>query len=544
MYQKFFGIHKKPFSIAPDPTFLYMSEGHREALAHLRYGLENDGGFVLLTGEVGAGKTTVCRCLLEHIPEDTNVAFILNPKLSPIELLATICDELAIATPEFARIKELIDAINGYLLAVHSEGRHTVLIIDEAQNLSVEVLEQIRLLTNLETSEQKLLQIIMLGQPELREKLAGNELKQLAQRISARFHLGPLSARETTAYVRHRLSIAGMAPQIFSQGSLKKLYYLSGGIPRLINIICDRALLGAYAKGTHVVSNVVMAVAGGEVFGGKLRRESLRYISPWLVAGVTILICGIVVTLLNWSSLVVKRIGTAKTMPVVPSLVPTMEKGVGNVAATSKMPVNWPAGEQTAKSANLAMQTLLGIWGLEGFASDKEWGCQYAESYGLRCLAGQSGLAALLRLNRPAILKMRNKDGQDFSVVLVAESGGRLKLRNGDKVINVVSADLATHWSGSYILFWRPPIGYSESIRPGHKGRDVDWLAEQLALVAGEEYNARSESATFNDTMVRKIKKIQFDHDFIPDGIVGKETIILLNTLTGAKVPYLRKIGA
>lgn len=544
MYQKFFGIHKKPFSIAPDPTFLYMSDGHREALAHLRYGLENDGGFVLLTGEVGAGKTTVCRCLLEQIPEDTNVAFILNPKLSPIELLATICDELAIATPEFARIKELIDAINGYLLAAHSEGRHTVLIIDEAQNLSVEVLEQIRLLTNLETSEQKLLQIIMLGQPELQEKLAGNELKQLAQRISARFHLGPLSARETTAYVHHRLAIAGMAPQIFSQGSLKKLYYFSGGIPRLINIICDRALLGAYAKGLHTVSNAVMAVAGGEVFGGKLRRESLRYISPWLVAGVTILVCGIVVALLNWSSPVVKPAGTVKKMPAVSSPVSTMEKGAGNAAATSKMPVKWPAGVEAAKSDNLAMQTLLGIWGLEGFASDKEWGCQYAENNGLRCLVGQSGLAALLRLNRPAILKMRNKDGQNFSVVLVAESGGRLKLRHGDKVINVVSADLATHWSGSYVLFWRPPIAYSESIRPGHKGRDVDWLAEQLALVAGEEYNARSEPATFNDSMVRKIKKIQFDHDFIPDGIVGKETIILLNTLTGAKVPYLRKIGA
>ncbi len=516
-----------------------MSAGHREALAHLRYGLENDGGFVLLTGEVGAGKTTVCRCLLEHIPEDANVAFILNPKLSPIELLATICDELSITTSESAHIKEFVDAINNYLLAAHSQGRHTVLIIDEAQNLSVDVLEQIRLLTNLETNEQKLLQIIMLGQPELQEKLASKELKQLAQRISARFHLGSLNADETRAYVQHRLSVAGMAPQTFSPGSLKKLYNLCGGIPRLINIICDRALLGAYAKGTQAVDVHIMAAACGEVFGGKLRHISLRYISPWLVVGLTLMVCGLIVTLLNWPALYDEKHVKSQEVVVVTPLHAVAKETDKNTQSTAA--ISWPTDEQAAKSENNAMRTLLGIWGLNNFAAEKEWGCQYAEHNGLRCLAGQTGLAGLLRLNRPVILRMRNDQGQKFSVVMAAERDGKFQLRYDGKVVTAVAADFALSWSGSYILFWRPPPSYSESIRPGGNGRDVEWLAEQLALVGGEEYNKRHSGRVYSENMVQAIKKIQFNHDFIPDGIVGKETIILLNTLTGAKVPLLHK---
>ncbi|NOX26395.1 MAG: AAA family ATPase [Deltaproteobacteria bacterium] len=519
-----------------------MSAGHRQALDHLRYGLENDSGFVLLTGEVGAGKTMVCRCLLEYVPDNTDVAFILNPKLSTIELLATICDKLAIVTPASARIKELIDAINDYLLTAHSRGRRTVLLIDEAQNLNVEILEQIRLLTNLEANGRVLLQVIMLGQPELQEKLAGKELKQLAQRISARFHLGPLNAAETTAYVRHRLSVAGMDPQIFSPASLKKLFSLSDGIPRLINIICERALMGACTEGTRIVDARIMALAGGEGFGGKLRRQSLRYISPWLVVGLTIVACGIVLLLL-WHSPERHGSFTTPVIGVVASEAAAPGHKVNKAPAAHKIPPVWPAGQQAAKSEKLAMSTLLRTWGLARLSSAKKRDCRYAGRHGLRCLAGKTGLADLLRLNRPVILRMRNEAGQKFSMVLTTERGDQLELRAGRQKIIAGRADLARRWSGSYLLLWRPPPGYRGSIRPGHKGRGVKWLAGQLALATGKRYISDRDRPVFNENMVRQIKDLQFSHDFIPDGIVGRDTIILLNTLTGAKVPLLRKGG-
>ena len=249
MYQHYFGLAEAPFSIAPDPRYLYLSQRHQEALAHLLYGVGGDGGFVLLTGEVGAGKTTVCRCLLQQIPESCDVAYIFNPKLTVEELLSTICVEFGIACPSGnASVKVFVDCINAYLLDAHARGRHTVLIIDEAQNLSAEVLEQMRLLTNLETNERKLLQIILLGQPELALMLDRPELRQLSQRIVARYHLGPLTKPEVAAYVRHRLEISGARRQLFPAALMGRLYRLSGGVPRVINVLCDRALLGTYVQ--------------------------------------------------------------------------------------------------------------------------------------------------------------------------------------------------------------------------------------------------------------------------------------------------------
>ena len=299
MYKSFFGIQANPFSIAPDPHFLYMSDGHREALAHLRYGLGEGGGFVLLTGEVGTGKTTVCRCILEQIPEDTNVAFVLNPKLSGLELLATVCDELGIVYPETSGLKVLTDRLNAYLLAAHGRGQRTVLIIDEAQNLSHEVLEQIRLLTDLETNQQRLLQIILLGQPELQEMLAQPELRQLSQRIAARHHLGPLTQAETTAYVRHRLAVAGMEQTVFTQQALDEVYRLSSGTPRMINLICDRALLGAFGKGVRQVDRSMVREAGHQVFGPKVTTR-LTMVPTWVVLGVMAAVCLLIVAGIRW----------------------------------------------------------------------------------------------------------------------------------------------------------------------------------------------------------------------------------------------------
>jgi general secretion pathway protein A len=244
MYTSFFGLHEKPFSITPDPRYLFMSERHGEALAHLVYGVTESGGFMQLTGEVGTGKTTLVRTLLlNRMPANADVAVVLNPQLSAREFLVTICEELHLAVPA----ERGSDALNRHLLATHAKGRRTILVVDEAQNLAAEVLEQVRLLTNLETARQKLLQIILIGQPELRELLGRNDLRQLAQRITGRYHLEPLSRSETARYIEHRLKVAGALGEIFSVGAKGEVYRLSQGVPRLINVICDRALLGAYA---------------------------------------------------------------------------------------------------------------------------------------------------------------------------------------------------------------------------------------------------------------------------------------------------------
>lgn len=271
MYNDFFGLKETPFTIAPDPRYLFMSERHRDALAHLLYGIGAGGGFVLLTGEVGTGKTTVCRCLLEQLPANVRLAYILNPKLNAIELMATMCDELGIEyDPKESSLKTFTDLLSRRLLDNHEQGLNTVLMIDEAQNLSVEVLEQIRLLTNLETNQKKLLQIILIGQPELQELLAKKELRQLAQRITARYHLRPLSLNETKSYLEHRLRIAGVMRPVFKGKAIKLIHKASGGIPRLINVISDRAMLGAFAENLHHVDVRTVNKAVAEVLGEKL----------------------------------------------------------------------------------------------------------------------------------------------------------------------------------------------------------------------------------------------------------------------------------
>ncbi|MGH8832976.1 MAG: ExeA family protein, partial [Polaromonas sp.] len=279
MYAPFFGLTQAPFSIAPDPRMLFMSERHREALAHLLYGLGGGGGFVLLTGEIGTGKTTVCRCFLEQIPAHCNVAYIFNPKLTAVELLQSICDEFHVSVPQKDRlpptVKDYLDPLNAFLLQAHAAGRNNVLIIDEAQNLSAEVLEQLRLLTNLETSERKLLQIVLIGQPELRTMLQRPELEQLAQRVIARYHLDALTPAETAQYIQHRLEVSGLKHALpFDRKGLKRIQQIARGVPRRINLLCDRALLGAFAGGQATVSSAIVDKAANEVFDPPVRAVS------------------------------------------------------------------------------------------------------------------------------------------------------------------------------------------------------------------------------------------------------------------------------
>lgn len=266
MYTGFFGLTSAPFSIAPNPDFLYLSPRHAEALAHLRYGLGEAGGFVLLTGEVGTGKTTVSRCLLQELDDSAEVAFILNPTLSELELLAAICDELKIRYKKAdASLKLLGDKIKQRLLKNHQLGKHTLLIIDEAQHLQPAVLEQLRLLTNLETNTRKLLQVILIGQPELQQLLQRNDLRQLAQRITARYHLLPLNQHEVQQYLSYRLKVAGCERPVFTNTAIKKLFQLSGGIPRLVNLMADRALLAAYSQQQALVNDKLVLRAASEI---------------------------------------------------------------------------------------------------------------------------------------------------------------------------------------------------------------------------------------------------------------------------------------
>ena len=293
MYTSFFGLIEKPFAITPDPRYLYLSERHAEALAHLLYGINEAGGFIQLTGEVGTGKTTVVRTLLSRVPQHADVAVILNPRVTATEFLLTICEELGLGLDEADRssVKEMVDALNRSLLAAHAEGRRVIVIVDEAQNLSAEVLEQVRLLTNLETATQKLLQIILIGQPELRELLDRNELRQLAQRITGRYHLNPLSRHETEEYVSHRLRVAGAAGEIFTPAALREVYRLSAGVPRVINVCCDRALLGAYTQETRKVTPALVRRAASEVYGRRFAPLWLGWVAAAIVLagiGVTI----------------------------------------------------------------------------------------------------------------------------------------------------------------------------------------------------------------------------------------------------------------
>jgi len=268
MYCAYFGLSEAPFSIAPDPGYLFMSDRHREALAHLSHGLGDKGGFVLLTGEVGTGKTTISRSVMENLPESTQAAFILNPTLSSEELLATICDNLKIRYKKTgATLKYLTDKIHAKLINNHQENINTLLVIDEAQHLHPEVLEQLRLLTNLETNTKKLLQVILIGQPELQQLLQRRDLRQLAQRITARYHLLPLTKVELANYIQHRLGVAHCTRAIFDNRAIAALHKLSHGIPRVVNLLCDRALIIAYGKNLSVVNKKVIHQAAVEALG-------------------------------------------------------------------------------------------------------------------------------------------------------------------------------------------------------------------------------------------------------------------------------------
>lgn len=530
MYAEYFGLSKKPFSIVPDPHYFFLSAGHREALAHLLYGIKSDGGFVLLTGDIGTGKTTACRRLIELLPPDLEVAFILNPKLTVEELLATICDEFGISYPQGNQsIKVFVGRINDYLLEIHARGRRAVLILEEAQNLNPEVLEQIRLLTNLETKEHKLLQMIMIGQPELRQLLSQSQLLQLSQRITARYHLGPLSKEEISHYVGHRLSMAGMDHnRLFPPSTLKKLFRLSKGVPRVINVICDRALLGAFVQGKDRVDKKTLIKAAREVSGGRSpgRPKPVIY-QPLVAASLLVLFAALGTAFyLNRSG----PVSGAPSGPVVPVVAP-LEKKIILKKDTLGLPDHMSA-KDTKETAH---EALFQSWRLPYKRGEV---CQQAQSQGLQCLKGKGSLIMLRQMNKPVVLTLRDEKKGEFYTAMTSLKGGTATFVVGKETRTVDLKEIDKWWSGDYLLLWRVPSEYTKELKPGGRGPMVSWLEKHLTLALKRAVSAGPDQV-YEGEMVKVVEKFQLSQGLIPDGIVGPRTLMPLMTAAGSKDPVL-----
>lgn len=543
MYSEFFGLNEKPFAITPDPRYLYMSARHADALAHLLYGISESGGFIQLTGEVGTGKTTLIRSVLEQLPAKAEIALILSPQLTTVEFLATIVQELGCTPPEERTVKAYIDVLNAYLMRAHAEGRRVVLIVDEAQTLSPELLEQVRLLTNLETAKQKLLQIILIGQPELRELLDKSEMRQIAQRITGRYHLEPLTKDDTRAYVRHRLRVAGAQSDIFTKRALAALYAHSRGIPRLINVIADRALLAAYTRDQRTVDVKLVNAAAAEVFG--VRRRKLWWPVATATAGVAAVVFG--VTSLNEAPPALERPPEAflSAAPAPPARA-TQELGVETAPpAEDAAPAAPPAvAEEPAVAApatlpallaepgfvlttDEAIAELLALWGAP-YDSDRGQPCAQAQEHGLRCTFQRRGtLGELRRVNWPAVLSLVTADGREVPVVVTGLGYDRAKLTGKGRTYELPLAELSYYWYGDHLLLWRPGDAPARDLSPGDDDAGVRWLRTTLAKLSGTA-EATPLSTYYDAALERRVRAYQRAHQLTVDGIVGARTQIAM----------------
>ena len=514
MYASYFGLSDNPFAITPDPRFLFLSARHTEALAHLLYGVTESGGFIQLTGEVGTGKTTLVRTLLEKLPDNVDAALIINPRVSVLEFLRSICRELHIDWKQDQTPQDLIDTLNSHLLKAHEKGRRVVLIVDEAQGLSAEVLEQVRLLTNLETRQQKLLQIILVGQPELRELLARSELRQLAQRITGRYHLMPLSAAETRAYVNHRLTVSGAMAPIFSSAALRRLQRISGGIPRLINIICDRALLGAYTQELRQVDGPLLRRASREVLGDdpRIPRSRLRTV---LIAGgaTTALIVGAVAGLLMGVTMYADRPVTAEAAVPPKPVAPTLNQ--------------WLADAAHPSDTDSAFGTLFNLWGADYKPGQSGDACREAQAAGLRCLYRRGTWNNLRGFDLPAIVTLTGADGAAHQLVMTHLDDEAVTLRAGTASARFPLQQVEPLWYGEFLVLWRPDPHAAHMLAPGMSGGNVAWLRSQLASLQ----LLRDEGGlSYDGDLTSAVKRFQSTQHMQVDGIAGEETLLRLST--------------
>jgi len=556
MYTAHFGLRATPFSITPDPQYLYLSDRHREALAHLVYGVNEGSGFVVLTGEVGTGKTTLCRCLMEQLPDTIDVALLLNPRLNSRELLATIFDELRVAYDTAYTLKDFIDILNTYLLTAHAVGRRTVLILDEAQSLSTEVLEEVRLLTNLETSRQKLLQIILVGQPELNTILKKQNLRQLSQRVTARYHLLPLSAKDTYAYINHRLAVSGASAPLFQKAAMRKIYRYSGGVPRLINVICDRALLGGYVNNRNSIDTAIVRKAVLEVQG-----ENIHHLtSTTSIIGVLVVILGIVVGIWAYSP----------SFDFLNNLLPSLEKVFEeekeneeiseSVTTTSEnnVLVEVEASEAAAQSDETApdlldvlqntdvvtdiesaFATLFQQWQLNYSDLKGTTACERASKKGLACLHRTGTWEDIRRFNRPAVIELMTRNGKQYHTVITGLHGETVTLDFSGKTFEFPLHEVNNYWLGQFLLLWQPPSLPIIMLKAGMTSKDVIWVRQLLAIHEKQETIQTSLSTRFDSALKTRVIAFQRDFGLKPDGIVGEQTFLMLSTLSKEQ-PSLR----
>jgi general secretion pathway protein A len=531
MYTEHFGLNEKPFSISPDPRYLYLSPRHADALAHLLYGISESGGFIQLTGEIGTGKTTLIRSLLGQLPENAEIALILNPRLSTKQFLQAICHELRVHFVDRETGKALIDKLNARLLKSHAENRRVVLIVDEAQTMSPELLEQVRLLTNLETEKQKLLQIILIGQPELRDILARSDMRQIAQRITGRYHLEPLNAADTAVYVAHRMRIAGGRPEIFRTRAVRKLFRLSRGVPRLINIVADRALLAAYARDESRISAGLVGKAASEVFG---RPSRLRW-WPWAatVAGLAMLLWGAWLEQGNNvdEPLALAMADSAAAPISTPSSAQAIEPESANLLVdTGSLTELLDAG---TPSADDTLSALFQLWGVD-YSPAAGPACTQAAAAGLRCLTlRNSSIGELRALNRPVSLELLTNGGAPQHLLLAGLGDKYAVVVIGNTTERIPIADLTQHAFGEQLLLFRPAItDDAESLAEGTSGAGVIWLRATLESIYGTAIPAE-EAFSFDAALKTAIMNYQRNRGLTVDGVVGDRTLISLQTDIG-----------
>jgi general secretion pathway protein A len=547
MYLQYFGLKEPPFSIAPNPRYLFMSERHREALAHLVYGLQGAGGFVVLTGEVGAGKTTLARRFLEEIPANCRVAYLINPNVTVTELLQTICDEFDIKVKKASRRsdeepsnKAWVDAINAFLLTEYAAGRNCVVLVDEAQNLTPEVMEQLRLLTNLETDERKLLQIILVGQPELRDLLARHDLRQVDQRVVARYHLDSLDVKDTEHYLAHRLGIAGGQPDLFAPTAATAVHAWTHGVPRRINVLADRALLGAYAKGESQVNEALVNIAAGEVFQTRpedatkhasvwygansgARTSGIGRLLPWVGGGAAALalayaaVSSGVINLKTEQQVgapakpqasaptTVVSSNTPKSSALSTEVKPDNSKSTNASISNTLAPIITPTAAPAASLVSLkalaiaasnngaASQApaieLLQKWGITPPASGLNEPlansiCAAAQKVQLTCYTGKAGLDALKANNHLALLTLQI-DGTEVPALLEKLDATSASLMVGNTHSQVPLAELAQAWQGDFVSLWKPLTSDPQkppvsNLKPGASGPAVAELLDRL----------------------------------------------------------------
>lgn len=548
MYLDFYGLTEAPFSLTPDPRFVFLSERHREALAHLLYGVGQGGasGFVQLTGEIGTGKTTLSRLLLEHLPDSVQPALILSPRLSPLELLEAIAEEFGIdSAPVRGSLKGLTDALNVALLEAHANGRRAVVIIDEAQNLGDDALEQLRLLTNLETARDKLLQIILLGQPELREQLARPELKQLAQRITARYHLAPLDGRETDQYLRHRMAVAGAARFPFASAAVRALHRRAHGVPRLINIIAERALLAGYVADSRELSAAMVEHAADEVGGEAARPRASRQQLRWAGLGGLVLIVGLAAAL--WftrspdrspegAAIALER--SATRPPPAAVSAPPAANAAAPLAVNNAAPAPLDDAQRVAAElAALAAQpqralevwaALLERWDALGSDAALAQACPARIRGALRCTRVQASIERLIALDRPAILRLRG-DAGEVPANWIGMRGERVVIDLGQGLRELSRDELARWWTGEALYVWRETEALPLLLARGDRGPAVIWLHRQLSRF--DRLAAMPDTADrFDESTENAVRALQSGMGLAADGVVGPATQWLLST--------------